>query len=258
MTTHTTLSAGEICRNPLFDARDGADINRSHVRTLAAVITQGTHVPPLLVWPNTDPETGLTRFTLLDGHHRLAAYACLKKTDAIPVRMFEGDVMEAMEAAVKANTETRLPLTPTQRKNAAWKLVWLYSDAMSIRRTAQAAGVSKRFVSIMRARASLMKAQGQDWTGNWYNDQRDHGSDQDQYQEMTNGQRKSAIKQLSKDLQKAAGMWPKKDREVFADALDLAFGPFHRDAAEYLYGDGDKDYFSTLNQAETVDINSDF
>jgi ParB-like chromosome segregation protein Spo0J len=250
MADYSTLAAGEIRHDQTFNFRRG-DKARDHVRTLQAIIRRGTKITPLLVWHEIDADGPTGRFVLLDGRHRLAAYVSLKRTSAVPVTVFEGSRAAAMEAALQANTEARLPLSPSERKNATWALVWLHGDELSIARTARAAGVSDRFVSTLRARARIMRDAGKDWTGNWFADQHDHDHMGDSPDVLTNAQRKQETMKLAKALQEAAGMWPKQDRDLFADALHDAFGRYHREAAEFLYGDEGDDFYAHTVTTDT-------
>jgi hypothetical protein len=258
MADHSTLAAGEICHDDTFNFRRGGTA-RDHVRTLQAIIRRGAKMAPLLVWREIDTDGPTGRLVLLDGRHRLAAYVGLKRSSAISVTIFDGSKAKAMEAALQANAEARLPLSPSERKNAAWALVWLHGDELSIARTARAAGVSNRFVSMLRARARIMKDAGKDWTCNWSKDQRNHIGDSADM--LTDAQRRQEIKKLANAFQEAAGMWPKRDREVFADALHDAFGRHHREAAEWLYGEGGDGFYDvpvTTSMGEAVDPNADF
>lgn len=248
MTTNTTLSAGEIRHEHDFIFR-AQPTEPHHVRTLQAIIRRGIKVPPLLVWREVNEDGPTGRFVLLDGRHRLAAFVNLKRTQSIPVEVFDGSRVEAMEAALQANTATSLPLTSRERNDAAWRLVW--NRDLSIRRTAMASGVSLRLVSMMRDRAKAMRAAGQDWSGSWSKDRRGAGEPED-FTPMTEAQRRRAAKEIAKKLREAAGMVPKKDRELFADALAEAFGRYLKDAAEYLYGQGDEEdfYGMTIRRAD--------
>lgn len=242
MTIPTTLAAGQICHDHDFIFRSSA-IERHHVRTLQAIIARQTKVDPLLVWREATADGPTGRFVLLDGRHRLAAFINLKRDRNIPVTIFEGSRAEAIEAALQSNAIAKLPLTASERNNAAWRLVWCYRQEISIARTAKAAGVSVRLVSMMRARAKAMEKANQDWTGSWGRDRSVADDERGALMEMTNGQRRRAIMELAKMLRDAAGMWPKRDRELFAEALAEAFGRYHEEAAEYLYGQGEEDFY---------------
>ncbi|TNC61993.1 ParB N-terminal domain-containing protein [Rubellimicrobium roseum] len=267
MTIHTTLAAGEIRHDHDFIFRASAT-DRHHVRTLQTILARRTKVEPLLVWRETGEDGPTGRFVLLDGRHRLAAYVNLKRTQSVPVAIFEGSRAEAIEAALQANAMAKLPLTASERNNAAWRLVWDYSQELSIARTARAAGVSVRLVSMMRARAKTMKETNQEWSGSWAKDRRGPDEAQGAHMNMTDAQRRREIKELAKTLREAAGMWPKRDRELFADALAEAFGRYHQEAAEYLYGQGEEDFYDEPvgkpdvepepSVKELEDVNPDF
>jgi hypothetical protein len=72
---------------------------------------------PLLVVPVGQ------RFFLVDGHHRLDAYATFGWEEPVPVEVFPGSLQDAMLEAWKRNAHNKLPMTKASRFEAAWKLV---------------------------------------------------------------------------------------------------------------------------------------
>lgn len=59
----------------------------------------------------------------VDGHHRIAAYHSAKVTGRVPVNRIGGTLSDAIEAGIKANSKTFLPMTLSERQEAAWKLI---------------------------------------------------------------------------------------------------------------------------------------
>jgi hypothetical protein len=72
---------------------------------------------PLLVVPIGQ------RFFLVDGHHRLDAYATFGWEGPVPVEVFAGNLQDAMLEAWKRNAHNKLLMTKASRFEAAWKLV---------------------------------------------------------------------------------------------------------------------------------------
>jgi hypothetical protein len=72
---------------------------------------------PLLVVPIGQ------RFFLVDGHHRLDAYATFGWEGPVPVEVFPRDLQEAVLEAWKRNAHNKLAMTKASRFEAAWKLV---------------------------------------------------------------------------------------------------------------------------------------
>lgn len=62
---------------------------------------------------------------LVDGHHRLAAYTDLKRTEAIPVRYFKGTLEEAVIESGAANSRAKLVMSTQERGDSAWRYVLL-------------------------------------------------------------------------------------------------------------------------------------
>ncbi|RWG58668.1 MAG: hypothetical protein EOQ64_07295 [Mesorhizobium sp.] len=132
------------------------------VRTGAAAggVTEPFHVKALQQALEAKPEGRrvLDRVTVyaigdsaycIDGHHRLAAYRAAKVKGSVPVEWFEGSLAEAIAEAAQRNQKVKLPMTQSERLEAAWRLVIL--GAHSKRKTAEASGVSERTVASMRA-----------------------------------------------------------------------------------------------------------
>ncbi|RVK93394.1 ParB/RepB/Spo0J family partition protein [Sinorhizobium meliloti] len=141
----------------VFQVR-GLDFDEHHVSGLLSLLKQGRDLDPVVVW-----RCG-RHVLLVDGHHRKAAYERyqlhLKRRVEIPVTWFGGSAEQAMEAAAEANVQLKLPMTPTQRNNFAWKLV--KAGRFSRPKTAELSGVSERHVGNMRKVKQLLgdKADG--------------------------------------------------------------------------------------------------
>jgi len=114
----------EITLDGTFQFRHtGTD--KGHVKVLAQTLRTVGALDPILLWQETNADGQPTgRLVLLDGLQRLAAYATAKgRGGAVPAVVLTGDRMEAMLAAVQANTRDNLPLTKDERLDAAWRLV---------------------------------------------------------------------------------------------------------------------------------------
>jgi hypothetical protein len=129
----------------VFQLRSGP-LNADHVKTLAAVIADRGNLDAVTVW-----RCGAEAI-LIDGHHRLEAYAKAERKSgfpvAIPVVWFDGTAEEAVATAGVQNSRAKLPMSREERSNSAWKLVKCggFTKAM----IAGAASVSDRTVGYMR------------------------------------------------------------------------------------------------------------
>ena len=110
-------------RPEVFQYRD-KEVENHHVEDIASVIKLKRTVDPLDVWK--DPSNGA--LVVIDGHHRLAAYKRAGVTRQIPVVIFEGPETAARLHALSENAKARLPMTATEKNNAAWRLVCLTAD----------------------------------------------------------------------------------------------------------------------------------
>jgi ParB-like chromosome segregation protein Spo0J len=115
--------------------------NASHTRTLAEA---DADLPPILVHRST--------MRVLDGLHRVQA-ARLKGAVRISARYFDGDAREAFVKAVEANISHGLPLSLSDRKAAAKRVIASYPE-WSDRAVATATGLSAKTIGRIRSRSS--------------------------------------------------------------------------------------------------------
>ncbi|MDG4885845.1 ParB N-terminal domain-containing protein [Mesorhizobium sp. WSM4887] len=90
-----------------------------HIETLMAAIgspSNPTYLDPLVVWWGGD------RWYVIDGHHRRHAYLRSGVHTAVPVKVFEGTLEEALAFAVEANSKDHLPMTLVEKLDRAWFL----------------------------------------------------------------------------------------------------------------------------------------
>ena len=85
---------------------------------------------------------------LIDGRHRVAAYAASGRAKSIPVVYFEGSPREAVIEAWTVNSKPILTLDNQQRQDGGWELVKLGS--FTSKEIERAVGISKAQVTIMR------------------------------------------------------------------------------------------------------------
>jgi ParB-like chromosome segregation protein Spo0J len=111
--------------------------NHGHAVALAE---SGVEFPPILVHRST--------MRVIDGMHRLFA-SRLRGRETIAVRFFEGDERDVFMLAVKANIEHGLPLSLSDRKAAAGRIVRSHPQ-YSDRAIAEISGISARTVAIIR------------------------------------------------------------------------------------------------------------
>lgn len=111
--------------------------NHSHALALAE---SGVEFPPILVHRGT--------MRVIDGMHRLFA-SRLRGRETIAVRFFDGDERDVFMLAVKANIEHGLPLSLSDRKAAAGRIVRSHPQ-YSDRAIAEISGISARTVAIIR------------------------------------------------------------------------------------------------------------
>ncbi len=120
------------------------EVTEDHVRSLEDALKSGAELDPLTVWKRDDDD-----FVVVDGHHRHAAYCASGHTKPVPVVVHECSERDAMLLALRENSKTKLPMTKTERTNAAWRLV-CSDHELSKAETVSATGVSDGTVAKMR------------------------------------------------------------------------------------------------------------
>jgi ParB-like chromosome segregation protein Spo0J len=114
--------------------------------------TDPAHVEALAETPDDLPPIIVHRATMrvIDGAHRLAA-ARRRGAETIAAVFFEGTEAEAFVLAVRANAEHGLPLSLSERKHAAERII-AWHPRWSNRRVAATAGLSPSTVANVRRR----------------------------------------------------------------------------------------------------------
>ncbi len=149
-----------------FQFRD-TDLDRYHAEELQKALQQGRDVGALDVWQ--DPDDG--KLYILDGHHRFAAYTRLEWAAPIKVLRHEGPLHQVKLIALRENTKARLPMSPKERADAAWRLTCEQfedgSFGYSKKELAEATGVSERTVANMRKTHRNLADLGRNMPRSW-------------------------------------------------------------------------------------------
>ena len=235
-TTCRFLRPRDIASDPEFRFRHTGN-DKGHVRGLARTLRTSGELDPVLVWQEIDATGQPTgRLILLDGHHRLAAYATAKPREGVPATVFHGSRAEAMLAAVRANSREQLPLTKNERMDAAWRLVRLPGERLKVKDIAGASGAGPRSVDNMRKRWKTMIAAGKEATGEWWRDRQDALPERKGQPEMTDAERRAHVEQIATRIREVLGKMPWQDEEIAAEAIQLAVGTAKlRSMAEWLF-----------------------
>jgi len=230
-TLPTTLPISEIGRWPkVFQHRSfGSAASKGHVLTLTAAIRkrERKQLDPILVWWDGKA------WACVDGHHRYEAYlkAGVGGTHSVPVEVFSGTLNQAMGAAAEANTKDKLPMSRSEKSNAAWHLVTMAE--MSKAQVAKASSVSKATVASMRRVYAQLDAKVDEATDDllvpaqenfrdlsWADAKRlAEGRDAVDFDRDEANELKA--KEMALSLRKALGSEGSKYPEIFARALEL-------------------------------------
>lgn len=113
---------------------------------------------------------------LLEGHHRLEAYKRIEKQKKeripVPLKWFNGSVVEAVVHAASQNSKAKLPMRYAEKADRAWTLVLIggFTSPQIIRATS----ISKRTIMNMNKVKKTLAAQGllEDAPETWWEAQR--------------------------------------------------------------------------------------
>ena len=133
-----------------------------HVRSLTDALRAGNELDPMTVWKRGEGD-----HVVVDGHHRHAAYTAAGYAMAVPVVVHECSETDAVLLALNENTKTKLPMTKTERDNAAWRLV-CSDHKLSRADTVKATGVSDGTVAKMRRTRKLLDEQEAELPDTWW------------------------------------------------------------------------------------------
>lgn len=143
------LPIHKIVLKPTAFQRRGT--SEPHIAELKQAVKNGATLDPVLViFVGAYP-------VIVDGHHRMAAYEAAEWTGLVPVEVFEGSLEDAVAEAVRRNSKAKLPMTKTERMDAAWALACLDPNPEGaktdkVRDIRSTSGVSERQVwSMFRA-----------------------------------------------------------------------------------------------------------
>jgi hypothetical protein len=128
-----------------FDSPRAEGEDASHIKLLAALSTE---LPPILVHRPT--------MRVIDGMHRLRA-AVIRGQGSVEVEYFHGTEADAFVLSVEINQKRGLPLSLTDRRHAAARII-TYHPEWSNRRIAAATGLAPNTVGSIRKRSTAQYA----------------------------------------------------------------------------------------------------
>lgn len=211
----------------------------------AAMNEAGRVLDPLLVWWSGK------RWLILDGHHRLQAYKRLKDmgkgVNVVPVATFKGTLHEAHLKAIEMNSKDRLSMDNEDKMTKAWHLVMLDRD-MSVRQISGICKVGKSSISRMNTeRGLLVEEHGEDWRQQVDGLTWKQVLNRDAVRDFNEEKQDLLKSEWKRRLQKTFGKQPRKQPEIFTEALYEYSPALCEDMYRYLKGyfkddDGEGDY----------------
>lgn len=254
--TAAFVKLNQITQADDFKFRSGRT-DHAHVKTILNGMNIKGELKPILLWRENHGGAPSGRLILLDGMHRLEAHTVQlrgKPQDdptrkrGIPAMIVDCNYDEAIEMALKANTNDSLPLTPSERTNGAWRLVRLFQNGWSKAKISKTATVGIATITRMRARLAEFTARGAMPSGIWHLD-RDDGGQNKEAPQQTPEELQAEIDLIAPAVRKAFGLKPKRDAVRDAEVLRRVFGTFYfkRVISEFL---ATKD--ETTSEADTI------
>ncbi|QUX93299.1 hypothetical protein CYL31_18665 [Marinomonas sp. A3A] len=224
----------------VFQPRDiHTDVSskEQHIQNLLGAIRNEptNRLDPIVVWWSG------SMWYVLDGHHRLAAYREFAKEKElmkvmIPVKAFNGSLVQAMGEATRLNSKDKLAMTKDDKSNRAWKFVALRAEGLSKGSISKVCKVSTATVGRMRKKLrEVQQYHPDDWHEvalemTWA-EAIDYPHKEKSYDDdWQRAQAKDWAKRLSTTFGRKLIAQP----EVFIDALGMYSQKLLRDVTEYL------------------------
>jgi hypothetical protein len=142
------LESIEIIPQIFQHREDSQWASDDHIQTLVKGMRNSTKatkkkpLEPLMVFWAGDA------WVLIDGHHRCKAYKLIGYSDPVPVTVFVGALDAAIGQALKGNSKDKLPMSKSEKTNAAWRLV--ISTGLSLSQLVEASTISKPTIILMK------------------------------------------------------------------------------------------------------------
>jgi hypothetical protein len=237
-TSLTNLTHHQLTLDSTFRHRKITE-NGTHLAALRKTLRNIGKLDAILVWREQSDEGKETgRLVLLDGHFRVSAYRAEIadghiESKGIPTLLAKGTRIEAELAALHANTKDALPLTPSERTDAAWALVCMYRNKISKSQLAKSSGVSDRSIANMRSKLREFLDAKERPTGDWWRDRK--WPEESTFTPPDDAERERLIATLATSIKGAIRENRIRDIEIKAEAIQQALGQRDMaDVVEYL------------------------
>jgi hypothetical protein len=208
--------------------------DKAHVKTLLNGLRIKGKLAPILLWKGHHDGQPTGELILLDGLHRLEAYTVYlrgkpkgdpERQRGIPATIVECSYADAMALAVFENTNDSIPLSPSERANAAWRIVRTFGTTFSKARLSKITTMGVATIARMRARSRVLSERGTPPTGSWQLDRLD--GDNPDLAPPTLAEFEAEIEALMPHVKKAFGLLRKRNPERDAQVLRRVFGTFY-------------------------------
>ncbi|MCZ7494300.1 hypothetical protein O8B39_07310 [Agrobacterium rhizogenes] len=243
-----TVAIERIDQTDDFKFRWGK-LDKYHKADLAGHLRKtGKAFDPVLLWRDSDGSgDARTPLVLIDGEHRPAAYKAVGWKKGVPAIILHCDRRTALLAALGANAKHVLPLSQTERTDAAWRLVREPVQPPYTRKEIVGlASVSARTVNYMRSRWTEMVKAGQKPTGEWGRD-RSGQSEEREGSEMSDARREREIAILVSEIRDVIDRRKRPEKAILRDgwAVDTAIleaigDKRFKDLADYFFGENEE------------------
>jgi hypothetical protein len=203
-------------------------ISKTHINSLKKpLLNPDKELDPITIgWARVNSSNW--EWVVIDGHHRIEAYRKAKRAH-VPVVVFEGTAREMVLESIKGNNQDKLPMTATDKIEAAWT-IWVAMMGDKERwRTVKALGPSpgtmsnfnkteKRYAEKLKKYPENLQSYLSSMT--WREARRDDMNEVSQ----TNFDNDKLVRQWCEGIFKEFGHKGKQSPEVFFSAIELYMG----------------------------------
>lgn len=216
-----SITTASVVFQPRDFGTDSGYRSRQHIQSLKdGILASKDHaLEPIVVWWSGKC------YRVLDGHHRLEAYRELKqskkiKRDAIPVRIFDGDITDALAESVSLNSKDKLPMTKADKLESAWKMVCLDAGSKSL--INKVTTISDGAIGNMRkAKAQFKESHGDGWEEEILNYTWEDMKAGKKPAEINDEYEEAQARKWAKELGKVFDTRPVKQPIIFARAIEI-------------------------------------
>jgi hypothetical protein len=217
-----------------------------HMRELMRALELKRNLQPIVV-----TRVG-KKLYVVDGHHRLAAYAALGRTE-VPVVYFRGSLEAAFLKSLDVNVRDKLPMTRPDKMEAAFRLVkykMRHGHSMTWDEIADRAVVSQRLVYKMQA---VLREHPKAQEGSWVEALRQSANPEEEYLPGSDEFRDEHARKLADQIMSKVHINLTANPDITARALAMISEALPRALIEYWEEDAMEVFLQEAREADSAE-----